>query len=124
MGFEMERLGVDYQVTDDPDVLRSADKVIFPGQGEASSAMNYLRARKMDQLIKDLKQPFLGVCLGMQLMCQHSEENDTVGLGIIDAKVKRFSGSEKIPHMGWNTIENLNNPLYQKIKLNLTKQLH
>ena len=115
LGFALERLGVDYQITDHPDLLRSADKVIFPGQGEASSAMNYLRSRQMNLLIKELKQPFLGVCLGMQLMCQHSEENDTLGLGIIDAKVKRFSGSEKVPHMGWNTIEKLNGPLFNDI---------
>jgi glutamine amidotransferase len=116
LGFALERLGVDYHITDDKEALRTADKVIFPGQGEASSAMTYLRDRHMDLLIRELKQPFLGVCLGMQLMCNHSEENNTIGLGIIDAEVKRFDASQKVPHMGWNTIHRMNGPLFEDIK--------
>lgn len=107
----MERLGVEAELTDDPELIRSADKVIFPGQGEASTAMTYLKARQLDQVIKDIKQPFLGVCLGLQLLCAHSEENDTECLGIFPVKVKRFipenSQEFKVPHVGWNELENL-----------------
>ena len=99
---------------DGPVILKDFPKDA-PGQGEASSAMSYLRARRMDELIRGLKQPFLGVCLGMQLMCQHSEENDTIGLGIVDARVKRFNGGEKVPHMGWNTVASVNGPLFEGI---------
>lgn len=109
--YALERLGVDAELTDDPSIIRAADKVIFPGQGEASTAMNYLKARKLDLLIKDLKQPFLGVCLGLQLLCEHSEENDTECLGILPVKVKRFmpvdSQEFKVPHVGWNELEQL-----------------
>jgi glutamine amidotransferase len=109
--YALERLGVDAVLTDDPSLIRAADKVIFPGQGEASTAMNYLKARKLDLLIKDLKQPFLGVCLGLQLLCEHSEENDTECLGILPVKVKRFmpvdSQEFKVPHVGWNELEQL-----------------
>lgn len=115
LGFALERLGFSYEITDDPQKLSEADKVIFPGQGEASSAMAYLRQRKLDVVLKALKQPFLGICLGMQLMCSHSEENNTTGLGIIDAKVKRFNGSVKVPHMGWNTIHQPNGSLFEEI---------
>ena len=115
LGFALDRLGVNYVVTGDPDTLRSADKIIFPGQGEASSAMHYLKQKGLDKLLTDLKQPFLGICLGMQLMCKHTEENNTEGLGIIDAKVKRFSGSLKVPHMGWNTIQQLKGDLFHHI---------
>jgi imidazole glycerol-phosphate synthase subunit HisH len=107
--YALERLGVDAVLTDDPSLIRAADKVIFPGQGEASTAMNYLKARKLDLLIKDLKQPFLGVCLGLQLLCEHSEENDTECLGILPVKVKRFTPADsqefKVPHVGWNELE-------------------
>ena len=116
--YALERLGAEAELTDDPDKIRSADKIIFPGQGEASSAMRYLKARKLDQLIKELKQPFLGVCLGLQLLCAHSEENNTECLGIFPVKVKRFipenSQEFKVPHVGWNELENLaQNPLFK-----------
>jgi glutamine amidotransferase len=115
LGFALERLGYAYEITDDPERLQQADKVIFPGQGEASSAMKYLRERKLDEVLRSLKQPFLGICLGMQLMCEHSEENDTVGLGIIDAEVKRFRGNVKVPHMGWNTLHQPEGALFDNI---------
>lgn len=105
--YAMKRLGVEAVITADKDTLLAADKVIFPGVGEAETTMNHLHATGMDQLIKDLKQPVLGVCLGMQLMCRYSEEGDTDCLNIFDAEVKRFipqKHEDKVPHMGWNTI--------------------
>lgn len=108
----LHRLGVAPVVTDDPERLKKAEKVIFPGVGEASTAMQYLKSRKLDQLIPTLKQPFLGVCLGLQLMCRHSEENDTECLGIFDLAVRRFPPRHKVPHMGWNRIETGDNPLF------------
>jgi glutamine amidotransferase len=109
--YALERLGVDAELTYNPEKIHAADKVIFPGQGEASSAMTYLKARQLDQVIKDIKQPFLGVCLGLQLLCEHSEENDTECLGIFPVKVKRFIPENpqhfKVPHVGWNELENL-----------------
>ncbi len=102
----LNRLGVESKVTDDPTELKTAEKVIFPGVGEAGTAMKYLRERGLDQVIKELKQPVLGICLGMQLMCNHSEEGDTDCLRIFDADVKRFLNTSefKVPHMGWNSI--------------------
>ena len=118
--YALERLGVEAELTDDPDKISTADRVIFPGQGEASSAMAYLKERNLDQVIRDVKQPFLGVCLGLQLLCTHSEENNTPCLGIFPQLVKRFipseSGQEKVPHVGWNSIENLvGNPLLKDL---------
>ena len=118
--YALERLGVEAELTDDPQKISTADRVIFPGQGEASSAMAYLKERNLDQVIKDVKQPFLGVCLGLQLLCTHSEENNTTCLGIFPQLVKRFipiaSGQEKVPHVGWNSIENLvDNPLFKDL---------
>ena len=117
--YALERIGVSAVVTDDTEQIKSADKVIFPGVGEASSAMRYLRANKLDTVIKDLKQPVLGVCLGMQLMCTHSEENDTECLGIFEEKVRHFSsgnggprGGFKVPQIGWNNIFNLKSELF------------
>ncbi len=106
MAFAMERLGIDYSITDSQEEIKKADKVIFPGVGEARSTMDYLQTHKLDLLIKDLKQPVLGVCLGMQLMCAYSEENDTKCLNIFDETVKQFipKNAEKVPHMGWNSI--------------------
>ncbi|NJO02053.1 MAG: imidazole glycerol phosphate synthase subunit HisH [Bacteroidia bacterium] len=119
LSYALERLGVAPQITDDPEELLSADKVIFPGVGEASTAMNYLKSRGLDRVILQLRQPFLGICLGMQLMCQHSEENDTPCLGLFLEKVKRFpsDGTQrfKIPHMGWNTLNALEGDLFQGI---------
>ncbi len=109
----LHRLGIEPEITDDPEKLRSADKVIFPGVGEASTAMNYLKGRELDKLIPELKQPFLGICLGLQLMCTYSEENDTPCLGIFDVKVKKFPPRDKVPHMGWNRLEKKENPLFK-----------
>jgi glutamine amidotransferase len=105
--FAMERMNVKFIVTDDPEEIQSADKVIFPGVGEARTTMSYLREKKLDQLIKHLKQPVLGICLGMQLMCQHSDENDTPCLGIFDETVQKFEtlNGLKVPHMGWNSLQ-------------------
>ena len=114
--FALNRLGIDPLVTDDHEEIQHADKIIFPGQGEARSAMNYLKDKKLDRVLTQLRQPVLGICLGMQLMCSHTEENDTTCLGIIDAKVKRFEGSFKIPHMGWNNITQLSGVLFAEIK--------
>ena len=117
--FALNRLGVTPVLSDDPYVLRSADKVIFPGQGEASSAMKNLREKGLDKVLSELHQPFLGVCLGMQLMCASSEENNTKGLGIIPLGVKRFTGqSLKVPHMGWNDITALSTPLMHGVAEN------
>ena len=111
----LTRLGVEPIVTDDPQLIAVSDRVIFPGVGEASSAMKYLRERKLDALIKSLTQPVLGICLGMQLMCSHSEENDTECLGIFAATAKRFTTDGiKVPHMGWNTISSLSSPLLNR----------
>lgn len=107
--FAMERLGVEAVLTDDPATIRAAKRVIFPGVGEANTTMRYLRERGMDDLIRSLTQPVLGICLGMQLLCEHSEENDTDCLGIIPQQVKKFQPKqgEKVPHMGWNAIRDL-----------------
>lgn len=106
VSFALERLGIQFVITDDIEQIRSADKVIFPGVGEASTTMNYLRERKLDKVIISLKQPVLGICLGMQLMCNSSDENNTTCLGIFNETVKRFvpSGDMKVPHMGWNQL--------------------
>jgi glutamine amidotransferase len=104
----LNRLGVENKVTDDPAELQNADKVIFPGVGEAGTAMKYLKDRGLDEVVKNLKQPVLGICLGMQLMCNHSEEGDTECLGIFDTDVKMFpeTSGMKVPHMGWNSLNN------------------
>lgn len=109
----LKRLGIDAAVTDSPDELRSADRVIFPGVGEASTAMRYLRERGLDAVIPALTQPVLGICLGMQLMCTFSEENTTKCLGILPYRAKQFQPGElKVPHTGWNRITNLQTPLF------------
>jgi glutamine amidotransferase len=117
--FALERIGAEAQVTDDPDLICSADKIIFPGVGEANSAMNYLKERKLDILIRNLQQPVLGVCLGMQLLCAYSEENDTECLGIFSETVRKFIPSEdkplKVPQIGWNNIYDLNSILFNGI---------
>lgn len=111
----LRRLGVDPTVTDDIPTLRTADRVIFPGVGEASSAMAYLAGRELDRLIPSLKQPVLGICLGQQLMCQHSQENDTPCLGVFPGIVRQFPPEDKVPHIGWNRIEELSGPLFEGI---------
>ncbi len=116
--FALERLGYEGNVTNDWNTIKSADKVIFPGVGEASSAMKMLQESGLDVLIPSLKQPVLGICLGMQLMCKHSEEGNTNGLGIFNVNVVKFSNEEKVPQMGWNTIYNLKSPLFTGIKEN------
>ena len=116
--FALERLGFVGIVTNDWITIKSADKVIFPGVGEASSAMKMLQESGLDVLIPTLKQPVLGICLGMQLMCKHSEEGNTNGLGIFDVNVVKFSQDVKVPQMGWNTIFNLKTPLFEGIKEN------
>jgi glutamine amidotransferase len=119
--YALERLGVSATVTDDATMIQAADKVIFPGVGEASTAMAYLKARNLDQLIVALKQPVLGICLGMQLMCKHSEENDTNCLGIFEEQVLAFKATEntiKVPQIGWNTITNLKSELFNNVPEN------
>ena len=116
--FALERLGFEGTVTNDWNTIKSADKVIFPGVGEASSAMKMLQESGLDVLIPTLKQPVLGICLGMQLMCKHSEEGNTNGLGIFDVNVVKFSQEVKVPQMGWNTIYNLKSLLFTGIKEN------
>ena len=115
--FALKRIGVEALVTDDAGQILSADKIIFPGVGEASTAMHYLRERKLDDVIKSATQPVLGICLGMQLMCKYSEENDTPCLGLFDVDVKRFkSSSLKIPQIGWNRIQVRDNPLFKNVQ--------
>lgn len=109
--YALERLGITPLLTDNPEEIKSADRVIFPGVGEASSAMKYIKSKGLDSVLCDLKQPFLGICLGMQLMCKHSEENNTPCLGIFDVDVVKFPPKEKVPHMGWNTISDYKSPL-------------
>ena len=131
--FALERLGVEAVWTDDPALLQKAEKVIFPGVGEASSAMRYLRSKGLDVVLRHLTQPVLGICLGLQLFCRHSEENDTPCLGIFDVAVRKFdatpasfgaadappqdkaAASLKVPHMGWNTLHDLRGPLFKDI---------
>ena len=118
--YALERLGVTPLWTDDHEVIKNADKVIFPGQGEASTTMAYLQQKGLDRLIVNLKQPVLGICIGLQLMCRHSEEGDTNCLGIFDLEVKKFVRPDtknahdqyKIPHMGWNRLENCQGKIF------------
>lgn len=112
------RLGYEAIITDDFEILQNADKVIFPGVGEASSAMNYLKEKGLDKVIKNLKQPTLGICLGQQLMCAYSEEGNTDCLGIFPIQVKLFPSIEIVPHMGWNTIYDLKTPLFNNVQEN------
>lgn len=114
--FAFQRLGYTAVLSHDPEVILKADKVIFPGVGEASSAMKKLMESGLDQVIPELKQPVLGICLGMQLMCNHTEEGNTKGLGIFDVSVKRFSNKVKVPQMGWNTLKNLKSDLFKGLK--------
>jgi len=118
--YALERIGHTAIVTDNADEIRNADKVIFPGVGEASTAMNYLKDRELDKLICSLTQPVLGICLGMQLMCKYSEENDTECLGIFDEDVKKFApqppkGGLKVPQIGWNSIYDLKTDLFKNV---------
>ena len=115
--FALERLGVDSFLTNQSEEIAKADKVIFPGVGEASTTMQHLKNLGLDKMIPQLKQPVLGICLGMQLLCEHSEENDTLCLGIIPQRVVRFqpeNANIKVPHMGWNTISNLKSEIFSE----------
>lgn len=117
--YALERIGATANVTDQPEDIRKAERVIFPGVGEASTAMQYLRERNLDKLIVGLQQPVLGICLGMQLMCRHSEENDTTCMNIFDVPVRHFVSTDasiKIPQIGWNTITDLKTGLFQNIR--------
>ena len=113
--YALRRLGIEAEITADEKALRQSDRIIFPGVGEASSTMEYMRREGLDRLIPTFRQPVLGICLGMQLMCRRSEEGSTDCLGIFDAEVKRFSPqrhADKVPHMGWNTIKETGSPLF------------
>jgi glutamine amidotransferase len=114
--YALERLGYTATVSDEPAVIRSADYVIFPGVGEAASAMKYLQEKGLDSVIRSLTQPVLGICLGLQLMCSHSEEGNVDCLGIFPQRVKRFPNTEKVPQIGWNDIFELHNPVFKGIK--------
>ena len=118
--YALDRIGATYLYTDNEEEIRSADKVIFPGVGEASTAMAYLRDKGLDKLIPSLKQPVFGTCIGMQLMCRFSEENNTECMGIFDVDVKRFPATTgfKVPHMGWNDISGYNTPLAKGLQEN------
>jgi glutamine amidotransferase len=114
----LQRLGIEPEITDDVRKIRSADRVIFPGVGEASSAMIYIRQRGIAELIPQLTQPVLGICLGLQLMCRESEENTTECLGIFNTAVRRFPPEEKVPHMGWNNLRDVRGALFRGIDPN------
>ena len=116
--FAIKRLGYEAILSEDAEEISNADKVIFPGVGEAGSAMKMLRSTGLDKLIPTLKQPVLGICLGMQLMCKSSEEGNTQGLGIFDVKVVKFNAELKVPQIGWNQIFNLESPLFEGINEN------
>lgn len=111
----LQRLGYECVITDDHEIIRNADKVIFPGVGEASSAMRHLKEKGLDKLILSLEQPFLGICLGLQLMCNKSEEGKTTCLGIFDENVKKFPPKDIVPHMGWNSFERVDGELFKNI---------
>ncbi|QMU64383.1 MAG: imidazole glycerol phosphate synthase subunit HisH [Flavobacteriaceae bacterium] len=112
----LSRLGYESIITDDSADIRKADKVIFPGVGEAGTAMEYLKERRLDKLMSSITQPFLGICLGLQLMCKSSEEGNTKCLGIFDTEVKLFPPKEKVPHTGWNNFEKLKGGLFKNVK--------
>jgi len=112
----LNRLGCESVVTDDKDIILKANKVIFPGVGEASTAMQYLKEKGLDEVIKSVTQPFLGICLGLQLMCNKTEEGNTDCLGIFNTEVKHFPPKEKVPHMGWNNFDYIEGELFNKIK--------
>ena len=112
--YALKRLGVDAKITDDFETIRGSDKVIFPGVGEAGSTMAYLRERGLDRLIASLKQPVLGICLGQQLMCRWSEEGDTDCIGVFNQDVRYFPPGDKVPHMGWNSLDQVNGALFDE----------
>jgi glutamine amidotransferase len=112
--YALNRLGIEPELTDDHETLKNADKVIFPGVGEANAAMRSLKAKKLDELIPSLKQPVFGICVGQQLLCNYSEENDTTCLGVFDLDVKKFpTATQKVPQIGWNNIHSVKTPLFE-----------
>lgn len=118
VNYALKRIGYNAVVTDDDQFIRNADRVIFPGVGEAATTMNYLKEKGIDELIRELQQPVLGICLGLQLLCIHSEEGDTPCIGVFDTKIKHFAPMNKIPHMGWNRIFGLKSNLFKGIPEN------
>lgn len=114
----VSRLGFESIITDNPDEILAADKVIFPGVGEASTAMKYLKDRELDKLIRQIQSPLLGICLGQQLLCRHSEEGDTDCIGIFETLVKKFPTNDKVPHIGWNNIYDYKSQLFNNLTLN------
>ena len=114
----LKRLGYSPLISSNPKEIEAADKIIFPGVGEAGSAMKFLRDTKLDEVIPQLKQPFLGVCLGLQLLCNYSEEGETKCLGVFNRKIKKFPPKLKVPHMGWNSIKFSNNKLFTNLPEN------
>lgn len=117
--YALKRIGIEAVITSDKTIIRQSDKVVFPGQGEAGCTMEYLRRHGMDELIKSLSQPVLGICIGMQLLCKYSEEADTDCLGIFDAEVRRFQPQkweDKVPHIGWNTVQGIQSPLFSSVQ--------
>lgn len=113
--FALRRLGVEARLSDDAAELRQADRVIFPGVGEASTAMAYLRERGLERVISELRQPTLGICLGLQLLCEHSEEGDTAGMRVFGERAERFRGAQKVPHVGWNSVTGLRGKLFEGV---------
>ncbi len=111
--FALRRMGVEAVISDDPDTIKAADKVIFPGVGEASTTMNYLAEKQLDKLLSGLQQPVLGICLGQQLMCRWSEEGNTDCIGIFDQSVLKFPPEDKVPHMGWTQLKQMTGPLFK-----------
>ncbi|MEX0274121.1 MAG: imidazole glycerol phosphate synthase subunit HisH [Flavobacteriaceae bacterium] len=122
--FAFQRLGITAVLSDDPQRIKAADRVVFPGVGEAASAMEKLRQSGLHTLIPQLEQPVLGICLGMQLLCRHTEEGNTDGLGIFDAQVRKFTDGVKVPQMGWNRIENLRSDLFRGIQGDYIYMVH
>lgn len=116
--YALQRLGVTPVLTDDAETLLKADKIIFPGVGEAGSTMKYLKERKLDEVIKQIRQPLLGICLGLQLLCKHSEENNTDCIGVFDINVKLFPSTGKVPHTGWNNLLNTKGKLFEGVTVN------
>lgn len=113
--YALKRIGVESVVSDDHELIRSADRVIFPGVGEAKTTMSFLIERKLDQLLRELTQPVLGICLGLQLMCRHSEEGNTDCINLFDVDVRKFPPGDKVPHMGWNAIKGLKGRLFEGV---------